>query len=130
MPLGHDYVIRLEKVQQGRRLCGYQHLAFQRALIDEDPNPYRYNRQYYDTESGYIYLRARYYDPAIGRFVSEDPALDGYNWYVYCGSNPIRYVDPTGLWGMDVHQVATTIWALGVGFSLRQASIIGAVNIW
>ncbi|MGI6712263.1 MAG: RHS repeat domain-containing protein [Bacillota bacterium] len=35
-------------------------------------NPIRYAGEYYDEESGLYYLRARYYDPAIGRFISED----------------------------------------------------------
>jgi len=52
---------------------------------------------YFDSETGNIYLRARYYDPNIGRFISEDPAEDGFNWYVYCGNNPIMFVDPSGL---------------------------------
>lgn len=60
-------------------------------------NPYRYCGEYYDIESGYTYLRVRYYDPAIGRFISEDPASDGLNWYVYCGNDPINYHDPSGL---------------------------------
>jgi RHS repeat-associated protein len=62
-----------------------------------DANPYRYCGEYYDIESGYTYLRARYYDSSIGRFISEDPAMDGYNWYVYCGNNPVMYVDPSGM---------------------------------
>ena len=37
------------------------------------------------------------YDPVTGRFISEDPAFDGLNWYVYCGNNPISNIDPTGL---------------------------------
>ena len=48
-------------------------------------------------ESGYTYLRARYYDPSIGRFISEDPIFDGDNWYAYCGNDPINYIDPSGL---------------------------------
>ena len=44
-----------------------------------------------------IYLRARYYDSESGRFISEDPAKDGYNWYSYCGGNPVMFVDPSGL---------------------------------
>ena len=43
------------------------------------------------------YLRARYYDPDIRRFISEDPAHDGRNWYAYCNGNPIKYWDPWGL---------------------------------
>ena len=61
-----------------------------------DNNPYRYSGEYYDAESGYTFLRARYYDPAIGRFISEDPALDGYNWYVYCENDPVNMEDPSG----------------------------------
>jgi len=60
-------------------------------------NPIRYAGEYTDDETGLIYLRARYYDSDIGRFISEDPAKDGLNWYVYCGNNPIAFVDPTGM---------------------------------
>ncbi len=44
---------------------------------------------------------ARYYDPATGRFLSEDPARDGVSWYGYCGGNPIGYIDPFGLYPKD-----------------------------
>ena len=64
---------------------------------EDDDNPFRYCGEYYDNESGLIYLRARYYDPTIGRFISEDPIRDNLNWYVYCGNNPINFVDPSGL---------------------------------
>ena len=60
-------------------------------------NPFRYNSQYTDAESGLIYLRARYYDPSIGRFMAEDPVKDGLNWYAYCAGNPVNFVDPSGL---------------------------------
>lgn len=58
----------------------------------------RYAGEYYDDESGLIYLRNRYYDPTIGRFINEDPIQDGLNWYVYCGNNPVMFTDPLGLW--------------------------------
>ncbi len=44
------------------------------------------------------YLHNRYYDPQVGRFISEDPAKDGTNWYAYCNGDSVNYVDPTGLW--------------------------------
>ena len=62
-----------------------------------DTNPYRYCAEYFDIESGTIYLRARYYNPEYGRFTQLDPARDGLNWYAYCGNNPIAFVDPWGL---------------------------------
>jgi uncharacterized protein RhaS with RHS repeats len=41
--------------------------------------------------------RSRYYDPALGRFISEDPAGGDDNLYAYCGNNPINATDPLGL---------------------------------
>ena len=63
----------------------------------EPYNPFRYTGEYFDSEAGFIYLRARYMDPQIGRFISEDPVGDGVNWYVYAAGNPVRYYDPSGL---------------------------------
>ena len=64
--------------------------------IGADTNPFRYCGEYFDVESGIYYLRARYYDPSIGRFTQEDAACFGLNWYAYCGNNPIAFHDPTG----------------------------------
>ena len=46
--------------------------------------------------TGLIYMRARYYDPLLGRFISEDPARDGANWYAYAENNPVSFSDPSG----------------------------------
>ena len=56
-----------------------------------------YRGEYHDPESGYIYLRMRYLDPTSGRFLTEDPAKDGLNWFCYCGGNPVKFSDPWGL---------------------------------
>jgi RHS repeat-associated protein len=63
----------------------------------EDTNPYRYSGEYLDFESGYVYLRMRYYDSTVGIFISVDPAQDGWNWYGYCHGNPVMFIDPSGL---------------------------------
>ena len=63
-------------------------------------NPYQYTGRENDG-TGLYYYRARYYSPALGRFISEDPA--GFaggqdNFYAYVDGNPLSYVDPYGLW--------------------------------
>src|SRR5690349_2733677 len=53
---------------------------------------------YIDAETGFVYLRARFYDPATGQFLSRDPlvALTA-SAYGYVGGNPLNGTDPTGL---------------------------------
>jgi RHS repeat-associated protein len=58
----------------------------------------------YDLANDLLYLRARYYDPMLGIFVSEDP-LETANRYAYVGGNPVNRVDPTGLFDTSTCQV-------------------------
>jgi RHS repeat-associated protein len=46
--------------------------------------------------TGLVYFNARYYDPTMGRFLTEDPSRKGTSWYSYCSNNPLTYTDPTG----------------------------------
>ncbi|HEX3044234.1 MAG TPA: RHS repeat-associated core domain-containing protein [Bacillota bacterium] len=64
----------------------------------------------YDTDTGLLYLRARYFDPSTGRFISPDPAKDGANWYVYCNANPVNYVDRNGLFLDTLLDIGFTIY--------------------
>ena len=50
-----------------------------------------------DNDSGLKLLGHRYYDTRIGRFITQDPAGDGDNWYAYCGNDPMDATDPEGL---------------------------------
>ena len=67
-------------------------------------NEITYTGAIYDDSTGLYYMSARYYDPDTGRFISQDTyrgeAKDSGTWnlYVYCASDPINYVDPTGHW--------------------------------
>jgi RHS repeat-associated protein len=61
-------------------------------------NPLRYGGQYTDAESGLIYLRARYYDPGTGQFLTRDPAVAVTGApYGYVGDSPLNGADPSGL---------------------------------
>ena len=68
-------------------------------------NPYTYTGREYDSESGLLYYRRRYYDPLIGRFLSRDPLgymLGELNLYTYTRNSPVNFTDPYGLyWGED-----------------------------
>ena len=89
-------------------------------LIEEtapgvDKLPFRFTGKELDTETGLYYYGARYLDPKYSRWLSGDPALNDYmagssvgeggiynsvnfNAYHYGGNNPIKYVDPNGMW--------------------------------
>lgn len=65
--------------------------------MEEFHNRILYTGQQYDQTSGQYYLRARFYNPVIGRFVQEDVYRgDGLNLYAYCKNNPVVYYDPSG----------------------------------
>ncbi|MBX4262275.1 hypothetical protein KTC96_08415 [Clostridium estertheticum] len=60
-------------------------------------NRITYTGQQFDGITNQYYLRARFYNPVIGRFTQKDSYRgDGLNLYAYCGSNPVVYCDPSG----------------------------------
>ncbi len=60
--------------------------------------PLQYDGQYTDVETGFVYLRARYYDPATAQFITVDPELaQTGSAYGFTGDNPINGIDPLGL---------------------------------
>ncbi|WDG76999.1 DUF6531 domain-containing protein [Pseudomonas chlororaphis] len=75
-------------------------------------NPIRFLGQYHDHETGLHYNRYRYYDPMVGRFISQDPIsyAGGWNLYAYA-PNPVDWTDPFGLTGDPA--TATHITYLG-----------------
>lgn len=104
---GHNDTVQLTDTT-GKVTKNYEYDAFgnEKGKTYSDTNPFRYCGEYYDTETGFIYLRARYYDPTLGSFVTEDPAFDGVNWYSYCEGNPVRYIDVSGLNEVELREYA------------------------
>ncbi len=87
-------------------------------------NPIRYRSYYFDTDSGMYWLTTRFYDPKVGRFISQDEysyldpeSINGLNLYAYCKNNPIMMVDPNG------NIAITTICLL---ISIGVGAVIGA----
>jgi RHS repeat-associated protein len=74
-----------------------------RATTGTQPNSFTYTGEQTDTSTGLQYLRARYYDPAVGRFIGRDPlagligAPSTLNRYADAFNNPVRLTDPAGL---------------------------------
>ncbi|MFB0537486.1 MAG: RHS repeat-associated core domain-containing protein [Anaerolineae bacterium] len=66
------------------------------------PGPYGYTGEHWDAATGLLYLRARWYDPATGRFLTRDPfpglatLPTTQHPYVYVGNNPVNLADPSG----------------------------------
>jgi RHS repeat-associated protein len=62
-------------------------------------NPFQYTAREFAAETGQYFYRARYFDPSVGRFISEDPIgfKAGNNFYAYVQNNPINRADPLGL---------------------------------
>ena len=83
-----------------RRIRNYYcYDAFGESVISHEDvhNRFRFNGEQYDTVTSQYYLRARFYNPVIGRFTQEDTYYgDGLNLYEYCRNNPILYKDPSG----------------------------------
>ena len=101
---GHGDTTQLVNAS-GTVTANYQYDAFGNPVgngANNVYNPFRYNCQYTDDETGFIYLRNRYYDPSIGRFITEDPIKADFNYYTYAKNNPIRFIDPIGLAAGDV----------------------------
>jgi RHS repeat-associated protein len=77
-------------------------------------NAYQFTGEAWDAEVELLYLRARYYQPEVGRFITRDPlranlrVAQSFNRYIYTANNPVNKADPAGLRGEEPPPVA--IW--------------------
>ena len=105
--------------------------SFGNVLSETDPaagDRFKYTGREYDAELGIYYYRARYYDPATGRFLSEDPlgfrAGDA-NFYRYVGNSPTDRVDPSGLVDPTIYE-AWYHYYLAQGYEQKEAAKMAA----
>ncbi|MFC6547154.1 RHS repeat-associated core domain-containing protein [Cohnella cellulosilytica] len=137
---GHGDVVELRDAQ-GELLNRYEYDTWGNILSKEEEvyNPFRYSGEYWDDSTGLQYLRARWYDPTIGRFINED-SYQGelnnpltLNLYIYVANNPLIYRDPSGhemagdgKYGSFVYdqlKYLGDVWRASAGDSILQAQI-------
>ena len=84
----------------GNVIVGYTYDPFGAVRTQTTPNDneWLFTGEQRDEESGYDFLRARYYDPDVGRFLGRDAARQGPNAYGYAMNSPLMFIDPSGLW--------------------------------
>jgi RHS repeat-associated protein len=90
--------------------------------LDEDESGF--TGKDWDEDVGLYYYNARWYDPEVGRFISEDSMADDPNLYGYCGQNPVNFTDPTGHFSVGFQSG----WGL-VGATLNAAAIISVMKL-
>lgn len=141
---------------QGTRLVSYSYGDFgevAETVADSDEarlaariNPFRFKGYFYDRETGFYYLKSRYYSPELGRFISADGEIGragntmGMNLYAYCRNNPINLSDEGGNWpswatklciGLAVIAVCAIVVVATGGFGascIATSMLVGAVK--
>ena len=104
----------------GRRLSG--------GAVDQ---PYGFTAREYDAETSLYYYRARHFDPAMGRFLQEDPlhfAAEDFNLYRYVWNDPLHWTDPSGMVAANSYgQLASRTVVRSAGALARVADRLNCV---
>jgi RHS repeat-associated protein len=94
---------RLKTNSTGGVIFKSNYLPFGQTVNSTGTEDFKYTGKHEDA-SGLYYFAARYYDPTLGRFTTQDPERgkltdpQTMNLYVYCRNNPLKYTDPDGRW--------------------------------
>ncbi len=85
-------------------------------------NPFTYTGREYDAKSGLYYNRARYYEPATGSFISQDPLGAGQR-YAYATGDPVDFTDPSGGGLFDIG----ALWTNVTTYYVKHMALVGCV---
>jgi len=122
----------------GAVVVKYKYDAWGKCIIDASTtntelaniNPFRYRSYYFDTETGFYFLKTRYYDPEIGRFMTIDDlsyldpdSINGLNLYAYCRNNPVMCVDPNGHLAISIGLLMLIGFVVGAAIGAGSSAI-------
>ncbi len=95
-----------------------------------DTNMYRFSSEYYCPVLKSSDFGVRDYSFVLGRWRTRDPIgeADEPNLYLFVSNNPINKIDILGMWGRNIHEVATRRWSKNVGYAPDAAAAIGAAD--
>ena len=113
----HGNVVQLLD-ESGNVTKTYEYDSFGNEVKPEkkDENPYRYCGEYYDKETEEVYLRARYYQPSVGRFITRDTYTGESNeplslhLYTYCENDGVNAWDPSGHYKIKMKHINGMKW--------------------
>jgi len=118
---------------QGVVLRSYRYTAFGLEINPDanDSNRWRFAGEYWDWETQTYYLRARNFNPRTGRFTQPDPfwnignmtsspaaIAQSSNLFIFTMNNPVRFIDPSGLFAITPEYVANMAWQRGIPATL------------
>jgi RHS repeat-associated protein len=116
-----------------------EHTQANKAITPREKTHHRFTGHYLDDDSGLYYMKARFYDPLLGRFVQPDPlfldqpqlclkSVIECNLYSYARNNPLKFTDPTG---QDAVYIAFPDYKVSVGKQSRwvPSSLRGVVGL-
>ena len=134
----HDRIGSVRQIinTAGAVVRNYTYSPFGKVIEDSSSGPqapsndFMFTGQWYDSEIGQYYLRARMYDPELARFTGRDPVLGGFkepmtlHAYLYCLNDPINRSDPRGEKSLSELGATISTWASsmaagGYNYALR-----------
>ena len=125
--------------ESGSKVAGYIYDAWGNCTVQTygndariaEVNPFRYRGYYFDSDIGLYYLKSRYYDAKVGRFINADGieylgangSLFSHNLYAYCDNRPVFFTDSNG------NAVETIFDIISLGASIIEVAV-NPTDVW